>query len=209
MKNSLPMLSLFCITLQAMDNKPKFVSFSDLLNQKDRNGNTVLHITIEHEKKLSERDDESVEKERKLIGETLANLLVIITQKEDIDAVNSENKTPLYMATLYQAPYLVEKLLGRGADPDKKGCDDKTPLELACTLPNAEIVKLLLVRSSYKGTVNSLFMRRNPSDPLPLHTIAQSSLATFHAITTEFRRADGDRYMNAFNELQQEKATTH
>lgn len=146
--------------------------------------------------------DEYIQHQRTLITETLDNIFVHVSERKYVDYTNDRNETPLYLATECAAPYLVQKFLSKGADPDKKCHDGTTPLELACfTLCNAEIAKLLIEKSSNDGIVGSLFMNNERATIQQLHAITASSLETLHVVTDALAKRNGHYLMQALNEL--------
>ena len=78
------------------------------------------------------------------IEHVLAYATFFLDRNIEVNRVNSDNQTALYLAVKHDRRELVELLLARGADVMIPSEDpEKTPLELAERLGHDEIVKLL------------------------------------------------------------------
>jgi serine/threonine protein kinase/ankyrin repeat protein len=88
-------------------------------------GNVILDVGVEPDKALQ------------LIGEAL------LQAGCDINATDSDGRTPLMYAARYQRPTAVRLLLERGADAKAKDKSGLTALDLAKQFGNKEIIRLL------------------------------------------------------------------
>ncbi|KAK2715469.1 hypothetical protein QYM36_010176 [Artemia franciscana] len=68
----------------------------------------------------------------------------LVTSGEDLEALNSENETPLHKAVFHNRFDMAEYFLKNGANPNAKNRLLETPLHLAASFGRAEICKLLI-----------------------------------------------------------------
>jgi ankyrin repeat protein len=105
------------------------------------NGNVIIDVDVEPNKALQ------------LIGEAL------LQAGSDIDAADSNGRTPLMYAVRYQRPTAVRLLLEHGANKKLKDKSGLTALDLAKQFGSKEIINYLTVAEKAKPTVKSKTVR--------------------------------------------------
>jgi ankyrin repeat protein len=141
---------------------------SDLVNSRDKFGNTSLHVAVKHNRvgiaevllangadvNARNTDVDRVPR-RDNAGETPLTLALLsyehremmellLTHGADANVMLSQGNTPLHRAVERDLPYDVELLLANGADPNPKGLNWETPVLTAVLHDHMVILKLLL-----------------------------------------------------------------
>lgn len=134
---------------------------ADIINAKDRSGNTALITAITSKKdvavlsKLIECGADVSATDEKGNDALMvaafhatdpAVITALIKAKSDVNRQNNNGTTPLIFALCREnaAPGIVKALLDNGAKANKKNKDDQTPLMYAITKGSKEIVEMLI-----------------------------------------------------------------
>lgn len=131
----------------------------DIMTSGDCHNNSVLHSAL-----LRACDPES---ESNLIE----IIKVLINTGADVDAVNLNGETPLYLAARLRLPKLVEFLLSVGADPTHVTCQGQTLVHAACYRGCATSLSHLLNTS----LMNDFITQADNEGREPFHYAVQSS----------------------------------
>jgi len=109
-----------------------------------------------------ELNNEQQEKEKSLQdslfeavrNDDLNSVKKAISEGANVNARDSEEMTPLHLATIFENKEIVNELLNHQADPNAKNETGNTPLHFAAEASNLELLKLLVEKGGDVDAVN-------------------------------------------------------
>ena len=118
------------------------------INAKNKYGDTALHkashlVKIESCNKSNEMTTEEIKESR------LGMITLLLDNNANIDAQDKEGNTPIYLATYSGADDVVNLLITRGANIDKKNIYNKKPIDCA---NNGNIQEILTNAAARRGS---------------------------------------------------------
>lgn len=189
----------------------RWINATNLVNKKDRNGQTLLHYAVTHRSvrvmrylltktpNLEEKEENGYTPLGYLVRTCMSSdddyrvmsiAVLLIEAGANVNTINPYGYTPLHWAARYGDVLLVQEFVKRGANVVVENDHGSTPLHLAVMNGNWNVV-------IYFGSIGMNMNIRNRQNQAPIHEIVHQPFQVVEALVkwgAEVDARDGQRW---------------